>query len=635
MINYDNINTRFTSILLSPKTKKIAVIILLAGMLLCFLALLPPVQNILFSFVDANTSVTGLRASGTFSSRLMSLLSLPFFGLVVLIFIFCCLFSKPISLFFEDEINKKTIIIALAGLLVLLVIFTSVFSYFYGSQWLNSDHSSEMILAKLLAEENSLVSSNWRYSTEIRLIYQTIFSMPLFKFFGNIENWALIRSLTIFFNNLLLILSYLYMAKQMNTGIKWRLISSLFLLMPISFVYWDITIFGGYYITFITQIFFSVGLFLYISKNDRFTKRMLVYIILFALLSFSLGLQGIRAVFCVHIPLLISCVYIYFKTSDKKIFPLFLGCFGFLICCAGFAGNYLLHFKYSFHSFDATGIENLFQNFLIKTGQSLVSIAEFFGLNTGISLLSAQGLFSLAAIAGTIILFTAVISSVRKINKQTVIYNNENYFINLFFIISAVFNIFTFIIVTQSITVRYFIPFMVLYVPVLSSFFSHTEKSFSYLKRTAVIAGIILFIFGQSCLNFHNISGYNVNSIRKGYISYLLENKLKYGFATFWNSNVTTELTDGKIEIAGLEPNGLNPASSDPFRIQGWLNHVKYYNHSYYQDESFLLLSRSEWEDAFKSSRAFTLNNPDYEDEYFIILRYPSAEIIYFEVLDN
>jgi hypothetical protein len=115
----------------------------------------------------------------------------------------------------------------------------------------------------------------------------------------------------------------------------------------------------------------------------------------------------------------------------------------------------------------------------------------------------------------------------------------------------------------------------------------------------------------------------------------LLDNQLDYGFATFANANITTELTNGKIELAGLEPYGLNPDMDHPFRIQGWLNPVKFYNPSYHQGESFLLLTRDEWELAQKTERPFARLQPDYEDNNFIVIKYPSAQIIHREVLDN
>jgi len=69
----------------------------------------------------------------------------------------------------------------------------------------------------------------------------------------------------------------------------------------------------------------------------------------------------------------------------------------------------------------------------------------------------------------------------------------------------------------------------------------------------AVICAVILFVIGQGILNFQNLAEKDVNTTRKGYIQYLLDNRLEYGFSTFWNSKVTTELSNGKIEVAGLE----------------------------------------------------------------------------------
>jgi len=304
--------------------------LVLAGLIICIIPLLPPVQNALFSFVDARTSGVNMRTSGSFYSRLMSLLSLPFFGLVVFLLTLCCMFSKTISAFLEDAKNARLITALAAGAGVLLLGFVSIFSYQYGWQWLNSDHSSEMVLGKLLADENTFVSRNWRYSTEIRLIYQTIFTMPLFKLMGRYENWALIRALNIFFNHLVLILSYLFMAKQMKIQTKWIYITSLFLIVPVSAVYWDIVSFGGYYIFFIAQLFCCLGLFVRLSRQAGTTKMTLIDFFLFTALSFMLGVQGIRSLLCVHIPLLITCVYCYSKTAEKKNFPLFLGCYGFV-----------------------------------------------------------------------------------------------------------------------------------------------------------------------------------------------------------------------------------------------------------------------------------------------------------------
>jgi hypothetical protein len=626
MKNNETPETLLTQAYNSVKLRKLAVMLVLAGIVICIIPLLPQVQNALFSFVDARISRKG--AGGAFESRLRALLSLPFFGLVVFVFALCCLFSKTISAFLEDAKNAQLITALAAGTGILLLGFISIFSYRHGAQWLDSDHSSEMVLGKLLADENAFVSRNWHYSTEIRLIYQTIFTMPLFKLIGRYENWALIRALNILLNNLMLILSYLFMTKQMKIQTKWICATSLFLILPISTGYWNIVTFGGYYTFFIAQLFCCIGLFIRLI-NYAYTSRntATVDFILFTALSFMLGVQGIRSLLCVHIPLLITCVYFYSKTAPKQRFSLFLGCYGFIVCCVGFVVNYLLHFWYSFSSFEKMRIVNLHTEFFPKLNQSLVCLAGFFGLSAGSSILSAKGLFSVTAIIGTFLLFWAVIKSFRQ--------QAEYHLMPIFFIVSVIFNIFVFIVVDEVIYGKYFILFMVLYIPLAAILFERTEKLYGHLKRTALICGIVLFIFGQSYLNFQSLTGQDENSVRKGYIQHLLDNQLEYGFATFWNANVTTELVNGKVEIASMDPDGLDPSTSRRFHIWEWLNPLKVHDPSYHQGESFLLLTRVEWELAQRTGRPFARLAPDYEDNGFIVIKFPSAQIIHSEVLDD
>jgi len=625
MKNNETPETLLTQIYNSEKLRKPAIMFVLAGMLICIVPLLPPVQNAIFSFVDARISRKG--AGGAFESRLQSLLSLPFFGLIVFALALCCLFSKIISVFLEDAKNTRFITVLAAGAGVLLLGFISVFSYQHGAQWLNSDHSSEMVLGKLLADENTFVSRNWQYSTEIRLIYQTIFIMPLFKLIGRYENWALIRAFAILLNNMVLVLSYLFMARQMKVQTKWICITGLFLIIPISAVYWDIVIFGGYYAFLITQLFCCLGLIIRLINNAETAKKTtLIDFILFTALSFVLGVQGIRFLLCIHIPLLISCIYLYSIKAQKKYFLLFMGCYSFVVCCIGFAVNYLLHFWYSFHSFENMRLVNLYDEFFPKLGQSLVCLAGFFGLSAENSLLSAKGLFSVIAIIGTFILFWIVLKLFRQ--------RAEYQFIPVFFLVSVIFNIFVFIVVDEIITLRYFIPFMVLYIPLTAILFEYSEKTCGYLKRMAIVSGIVLFVFGQGYLNFQSFPGQDINSGRRGYIQYLLDNQLDYGFATFWNANVTTELTNGKIELAGLNPDGLD-TDANQLKIHNWASYKHHSNPSFHHGESFLLLTRDEWELALKAGRSFAKLVPNYEDNDFIIIRYPSAEIIHREVLDS
>jgi hypothetical protein len=620
----------------SKKVRALLIALLIAGALLCVIPLLPPVRNALFSFVDTRISRRG--AGGAFADRLSSLLSLPFAGFIVCVLLLCCAFSKRITAFLEEARNEKKITTVLSILIILMLFFFTFFSYRHGRQWLDSDHSSEMVLGKLLAEENVLVSRNWHYSTELRLIYQTIFIMPLFRLLGGLGNWALIRAITIFLNNVVLIASYVFMMKQLKMQNKWTALGGLLLILPVSNAYWGVIIFGGFYSFFIAQLFCCLGLFFRLTNKAETTRNLSITVdfLIFSAVTLALGIQGIRSLLCVYIPLLVTCLWPWVsgKKPEQKM-PLFLGLYGFIICCVGFAANYLLHFRYSFHSFDNMNFENLQINIMQKTGQCLAYFPKFFGYFEGERLLSARGLFGVAAFAVAALLFPAL-KIFGNAKQRNSLYGTEAgvQFVFDFFVCTAVFNIFIFIITEGEVSSRYYVPFMVLYVPIVTVIFEKVENNFKPLKRIVIISSLVLFFSGQAFLNFQSLAGEDSNKQRNGYIQYLLDKRLDYGFATFWNASVTTELCDGAIELAGLEPDGLHPGRNE-FRIQRWLNPEQFFNPSYHAGESFLLLTRAEWDQACETERPFTHKLPDYEDDNFIVLRYPSAEIIQREVLDD
>lgn len=512
-------------------------------------------------------------------------------------------------------------------ILLLLLSFIGIFSYRYGWQWLDSDHSAEMVLGKLLAQENRFVSANWYYSNELRVIYQTIFTMPLFKLLGHLDNWALIRSLNIVLNNLVLIASYIFMVKQLQIQVKWILITSVFLLMPLSWSYWNVITFGGYYIFFIAQFFIVLGLFFKLTSSKRISKTNIISVILISLLSVMLGVQGIRAFFGLYLPLLVTCMYMRYKNTYKNKFILIPGGLSFISYCIGYVINTMLQNKYHFFSFEDMKLEDIFNNLFPKLGQSLACLAGFFGYSARSQIFSVNGVFSIAAIIAALVLFTAVYKTIRKDKLH-----GKHQFMVLFFAVTVICNIAVFIISDKSITRRYFEPFMIFYIPLTAILFNYAGR-INRVKRTAIVCGIILFVIGQGSLNYFNLKERDVNSARKDYIQYLLDNNLEYGFSTFWNSKVTTELSNGKIEVAGVE---FVRSGRYPLRVQEYLNPVSFKDPLYHSGESFLLLTPSEWDSIRNRSRNINRSaSPDYQDDNFVIIRYPSSQIIHNELLGN
>ena len=76
---------------------------------------------------------------------------------------------------------------------------------------LDSDASSELVLARLLADTNQILSRDWFYSTELRVLNTQLIYMPLFKIFSD---WKLVRFFGALLLQAILVLSYYFLSRQ-------------------------------------------------------------------------------------------------------------------------------------------------------------------------------------------------------------------------------------------------------------------------------------------------------------------------------------------------------------------------------------------------------------------------------------
>jgi len=70
--------------------------------------------------------------------------------------------------------------------------------------------SAEMMLAKSCESKNTFLSSEWCYSTELRLLKTQLIMAPLFKAF---HDWSVIRTIGNIILYVILICSYTYFMK--------------------------------------------------------------------------------------------------------------------------------------------------------------------------------------------------------------------------------------------------------------------------------------------------------------------------------------------------------------------------------------------------------------------------------------
>ena len=211
------------------------------------------------------------------------------------------------------KINKEKLYkLTSICLLIISIIVTFVFIKDHIYKWLNSDDASELILGKLLASENSLISKNWYYSTELRVLNTNIFYALIFKF---TDNFYVVRMVSYILMWIILLLVYFGLCKALNIK-KNMIISASLLFVPFSLDYYKFVLSTAYYIPHIVISFLTIMLSeLYLKSNK---KR---YLIIGIILSIFAGLGGPRQLIVIYIPLFVaSVVPILFKKDDDYNF---------------------------------------------------------------------------------------------------------------------------------------------------------------------------------------------------------------------------------------------------------------------------------------------------------------------------
>ena len=114
-------------------------------------------------------------------------------------------------------------------------------------------------------------------------------------------------------------------------------------------------------------------------------------------------------------------------------------------------------------------------------------------------------------------------------------------------------------------------------------------------RLTAILAGLI--IVGYCCVchlyfwgHYKDKIGVNPN---EGLISFLEENDLHYGYASFWNASVNTVLSNGEVEVLPLWDYTVSDGSRKPYNpsdYRQWLNNLDHYDPAAHPGKSFVLL---------------------------------------------
>lgn len=427
--------------------------------------------------------------------------------------------------------KKATIVIAL-----FLLIIDAAITYFVFYRYAYYDSSPEFVLAKMLSEENRLLTNSWFYSSEIRVINTQIINSFLFKF---ISNWRILKTVSMFIHLVLLEAVYCYFIKQIDKLYRY---SAIALLLPFSFSYVRYVLGGLYYIPHFFVTFLALGMFFH-SQKVELKKHKIILFTCQIILAFFGGLGGIRHVQITYLPLMLTSGLLMVENFDATNEKMKM-CMESIVVCGFSLVGYVFNSKllssiYSFSSYNDLSLTN----FSFERIEVVINdILKNFGYTSGCELFSLRGLISILALLYIVLICT----SFYKIRSQNKLQFFENY-IFIFCFSTWIININVLLFTNNNCEPRYFLPQIVILVPCIAIVLNRiTQRLYRYLFFIVTL----IFIFTNSIVGYKFwIDIENNSSDMREVAEYLSDNNFTFGYAHFYTGNVLPELTNGNIDI--------------------------------------------------------------------------------------
>lgn len=512
----------------------------------------------------------------------------------------------------------------LLGLTFLMLLFLNLF---YQDHWLDSDMAAEMMFARILAEEGHIFATpDWYYSTEFRFLYTHLIMGPLFHF---MDNWHVIRTITNIVFYLLLLVSYFYFMKPLKVSGGLTALIACMLLWPFSETMMTHMQMGNTYMSHVIIIFFFCGMFLRLTGVNKYKPGMkFVLLACYVILGIICGVSGVRYLLALQCPLLLTALVYLLKTEAFQSFrknmsrenwkelskcyaaPYFYySLLGAACSVVGYGINVLWVSKeYVFQTYGATNFISIYQGVLFERLQNAIgSLLMLFGYIPDKGFLSLRGVISMIAF---VLLAVIVYATVKGMKNCT----GMRYFVVLFLNIAFWLNVFVFVFTTSTMVPRYYITIFIFALPTLAFYLEEEQKQFDRLAVVVLLGVCLGMSTGKTVLSFMTA---DKNEDKRAVAAFLAEKDYNFGFATFTNGNIITELTNGEVEIGNIG----DPKYLEYFK---WSSPTKYYEEDYHQGETFLLLTVGEAYE-YAEAEAVQLGECVYDDGRYVVLIYENV----------
>ena len=487
-----------------------------------------------------------------------------------------------------------------AAMILFVILCYNVLILHNGFRFLNSDDSSELVLARILASEHGILTKNWYYSSELRVFNTNLVFAPMFYMFSS---WKLVRAVGGTIMMLIYVLSYMAIPYAWRYDPKWFYLTAFILIMPFSNP-WQ---FFGLKMYYLPHVFISFASFslMGIVFGGKYRKPAGIVLVLFA---FIAGLGGARSVEYTFVPLFLAALAAFVLDRGSGVMAAVSGA-----AVAASAMGYVVNDKflsglYSFHSYDSVS----FIRFMLeKIEWALDSMLTAFGYSIGEYFISFGGVCNALAFVMMMIFLLSFILLFRQRKAMNDIQRYMYYFAAITFLLN------TFLMImgqNDEYADRYIAIGMVPCIMFIDLVYKLCLKEVDWQKAAgAAVIIFFLMVGANGYLHLLKISG---NGERMGYIDFVKAEGYDYGYATFWNANITTEMSDGVIDMTSLDPN------ADKLVVFRWLTDKRLIEREH--EKAFLVLTKEELD-------MYDGKKPVYEDEYFSVFDINKDEISFEE----
>lgn len=514
----------------------------------------------------------------------------------------------------------------------LAICFIGLITYIgLAKNYLDSDIASELIVAKLCAEENVIMTKSWYYATEIRLLNM---NLPMTLFFHFISDYTFVRILSSMVMHALVLHSFFYCCGKAGLKRSGYLFASL-LILPFSSVLFEYELTGLFYCVYIIVVFYSIGWVIALNDSNTDKKKKTLIWILYLVVAALIGATTIRELLVLYYPLVIGCFIMwlmdYLETYGERVITwteiksdiisgyrnnkylciLLTSGIGAVVASLGYVVNVVvLRNIYFFSSFDRTIFTNV--DDFARFSEVILGHARVLGYEPGCQFISVQGICNIGVLIFTVLLIWITYKMV----KDNSAYSLPKRIIILYFACAVLFNDFIFIF-SDKCGDRYMIPYIYTFVLILCIFVERKDIHVSVRKLFFVIV-MGLFIINSAGKYVMAIVNEQDTS-RQEAVEFIMDNDYHFGYATFWNGNVLTELTNGKVEVLNI-----NIMSWENLGTEKWMMRKEILDYKT-QDKLFVLLDQQQYEDN-KHLTMFSDKYKVYDNKGYIIFEFKNSD---------